>query len=282
MAETQSKRYSLDGLFSLKDQVVAITGAGGILCSEMARALGDLGMKIAVLDLREDAATTVADAITANGGTAIAVACNVLERASIDAACKTIVDRFGKVDVLINGAGGNRKDATTSDDMKFFDLPDEAFRFVFNLNCLGTIMPSQAFGKHMAERGSGQIINISSMNAFRPLTKIAGYSAAKAAISNFTQWLSVHLAQNYSTKIRVNAIAPGFFLTDQNRFLLTDEKTGNLTPRGQTIIAHTPAGRFGEPSELVSTLVWLLAPMSQFVTGIVVPVDGGFSAFSGV
>jgi NAD(P)-dependent dehydrogenase (short-subunit alcohol dehydrogenase family) len=166
--------------------------------------------------------------------------------------------------------------------MPFFDIPADAIRWVFDLNLLGTVMPSQVFGKHMADRGSGIILNISSMNAFRPLTKIAAYSSAKAAVSNFTQWLAVHMCQNYSQDIRVNAIAPGFFLTEQNRFLLTEEKTGDLTPRGRTIIDHTPMGRFGDPEDLIGTVFWLLSDASKFVTGVVVPVDGGFSAFSGV
>ncbi len=186
------------------------------------------------------------------------------------------------MDALINGAGGNKKEATTSPELSFFDLPAEAVRFVFELNFLGTLLPTQVFGKLMAERGSGIILNVSSMSAIRPLTKIPGYSAAKAAVSNFTQWLAVHMCQNYSREIRVNALAPGFFLTEQNRFLLTEEKTGKLTPRGETIITHTPMGRFGDPEELLGTVFWLLSDASKFVTGIVVPIDGGFSAFSGV
>jgi len=275
-------KYDLEKLFGLEGKVAAITGAGGVLCGEMARALGELGVKVAIMDVREAAAKTVADAITAAGGQALAVVCNVLERPSVEAALKTIVGRWGRVDILINGAGGNKKEATTSPELPFFDLPDSALRFVFELNCIGTILPAQIFARHMAERKDGCIINLSSMSAFSPLTKVVGYSAAKAAVSNFTQWLAVHMAQNYSPKIRVNALAPGFFLTEQNRFLLTDEKTGALTARGQTIIAHTPAGEFGQPEDLISTLVWLLGPGGRFITGIVVPVDGGFSAFSGV
>jgi NAD(P)-dependent dehydrogenase (short-subunit alcohol dehydrogenase family) len=186
------------------------------------------------------------------------------------------------VDILVNGAGGNKKQATTSPDLSFFDLPPDAIRWVFDLNFLGTLLPSQVFGQPMAEQGAGCILNVSSMNAFRPLTRIPAYSAAKAAVSNFTQWLAVHMAQEYSSRIRVNAIAPGFFLTEQNRFLLTEETTGNLTPRGRTIIEHTPMGRFGAPEDLVGTVVWLLSPAAAFVTGVVVPVDGGFSANSGV
>ncbi len=206
----------------------------------------------------------------------------MLEKKSIAEAFCCAVESMGQVDILINAAGGNKKEATTSPDMSFFDIPDDAIRWVFDLNMIGTILPSQVFGKYMAQRGEGIILNVSSMNAFRPLTKIAAYSAAKAAVSNFTQWLAVHMCQNYSRQIRVNAIAPGFFLTEQNRFLLTDEKTGELTPRGKTIIDHTPMGRFGEADELTGTVIWLLSDAAKFVTGIVVPVDGGFSAFSGV
>jgi NAD(P)-dependent dehydrogenase (short-subunit alcohol dehydrogenase family) len=184
--------------------------------------------------------------------------------------------------MLVNGAGGNKKEATTSPDLSFFDLPPDAIQWVFNLNFLGTLLPSQVFGKLMNDRGEGVILNVSSMSAFQPLTRIPGYSGAKAAVSNFTQWLAVHLAQEYSSQIRVNAVAPGFFLTEQNRFLLTEVETGELTPRGQTIIDHTPQGRFGDPEDLLGAMFWLLSPASQFVTGIVVPVDGGFSAFSGV
>jgi NAD(P)-dependent dehydrogenase (short-subunit alcohol dehydrogenase family) len=186
------------------------------------------------------------------------------------------------VDTLINAAGGNNPRATTGPDLPFFDLPPDALRFVFDLNVVGTILPSQVFGRQMAQDGKGVILNISSMNALRPLTRIPAYSAAKAGVSNFTRWLSVHMAQEYSPRIRVNAIAPGFFLTAQNRFLLNDEQTGELTERGRTIIAHTPMDRFGDPADLLGTVIWLISPASSFVTGIVVPVDGGFSAFSGV
>jgi NAD(P)-dependent dehydrogenase (short-subunit alcohol dehydrogenase family) len=272
----------MSDLFDVKGKVVAITGGGGILCGEMARALGEAGAKIAVLDLVEAAAVRVADEIKAKGGAAIGVACNVLDKPSIEQAHRNVLAQFGRVDVLINGAGGNKKEATTSPEQPFFDLPAEAVRFVFDLNFLGTLLPTQVFGKAMAERGSGVILNISSMNAIRPLTKIPAYSAAKAAVSNFTQWLAVHICQNYSKQIRVNAIAPGFFLTEQNRFLLTEERTGALTPRGKTVTEHTPMGRFGQPNELIGTVLWLLSDASKFVTGITVPVDGGFSAFSGV
>ena len=272
----------MSDLFDLKDKTIAITGGGGVLCGAMAVALGLRGAKIAVLDLDELAAKEVADEVQSAGGQAVATKCNVLDKASLESAKKQINAEFGKIDVLINGAGGNKKEATTSPEMSFFDLPSEAIRFVFDLNFLGTLLPTQVFGKEMADAGTGVILNVSSMNAFRPLTKIAAYSAAKSAVSNFTQWLAVHVCQNYSKDIRVNAIAPGFFLTEQNRFLLTDEKTGELTARGKTIIDHTPMGRFGEPQELIGTVMWLLSDAAKFVTGIVVPIDGGFSAFSGV
>ena len=272
----------MNDLFSLEDKVISITGGGGVLCGTMAIELAKAGAKIAVLDLAEAAAQKVADEITTAKGRAIAVKCNVLDKKSLESAKKQINSEFGQIDILINGAGGNKKEATTSPEMSFFDLPAEAIRFVFDLNFIGTLLPTQVFGKEMAENGSGIILNVSSMNAFRPLTKIAAYSAAKAAVSNFTQWLAVHVCQNYSRDIRVNAIAPGFFLTEQNRFLLTDEKTGELTARGKTIIDHTPMGRYGKPKELIGTVIWLLSDAAKFVTGVVVPIDGGFSAFSGV
>jgi NAD(P)-dependent dehydrogenase (short-subunit alcohol dehydrogenase family) len=272
----------LASLFGLSGKVAVVTGGGGVLCGAMSRALGRVGVKVAVLDLVLEAAQKVADEIVAAGGEAIAVQCDVLDKASLEAARDAVLARFGRVDILINGAGGNKKEATTSPELSFFDLPAEAVQWVFNLNFIGTLLPSQVFGKVMAEQGEGCILNISSMNAFRPLTRIPAYSAAKAAVNNFTQWLAVHMSQEYSPKIRVNAIAPGFFLTEQNRFLLTDERTGELTPRGRTIIDHTPMGRFGDPEDLIGTVIWLLSPSARFVHGVVVPVDGGFSAFGGV
>jgi len=269
-------------LFSVRDKSIVITGGGGVLCSAMAAALAKAGARIAVLDLDEVAAAQVADEIKSSGGLAIAVKCDVLDKASLESAKEQVNSVYGRIDVLINGAGGNKKEATTSPDMTFFDLPKDAVRFVFDLNFLGTLLPCQVFGKEMAQNGAGTILNVSSMCAFSPLTKVAAYSAAKAAVSNFTQWLAVHICQNYSKDVRVNAIAPGFFLTEQNRFLLTDEKTGDLTARGKTIIDHTPMGRFGQAEELIGTVMWLLSDAAKFVTGIVVPIDGGFSAFSGV
>jgi NAD(P)-dependent dehydrogenase (short-subunit alcohol dehydrogenase family) len=268
--------------FDIKGKVVAITGAGGVLCSTMAKSLAKAGAKVAVLDLVESAAQKVADEIKAGKGLTIAVKCDVLDKKSLESAREKINRELGKVNILINGAGGNKKEATTSADLSFFDLPSDAIRFVFDLNFLGTLLPTQVFSKDMIENGSGVILNISSMNSFRPLTRIPAYSAAKAAVSNFTQWLAVHICQNYSKDIRVNAIAPGFFLTEQNRFLLTDQKNGELTQRGKTIIDHTPMARFGQPDDLIGTVLWLLSDAAKFVTGVVVPVDGGFSAFSGV
>ena len=271
-----------DTLFDLSGKVAALTGAGGVLVSAMAKELARRGARVALLDLALPAAQKVADEITAAGGQALAVACNALDKASIETAAQTIEAQWGGVDILINGAGGNKKEATTSPELPFFDIPADALKFVMDLNLLGTIFPCQVFGKRMAARKSGVIINISSMNSFRPLTRIIGYSAAKAAINNVTQWLAVHMAQNYSPGIRVNAIAPGFFETLQNKFLLRDEKTGGLTARGNQIVSHTPAGRFGAPEDLLGALVWLCSPSASFVSGIIVPVDGGFSAFSGV
>lgn len=269
-------------MFQLKSKTAAITGGGGVLCSAIAQMLAGMGARVAVLDIALPAAEQVAIQIQTAGGTALPVACDVLDRDSLQAAQEQIRAQLGEVDILVNGAGGNKPQATTSPERSFFDLPPEAIQWVSSLNLLGTILPSQVFGRQMAAQKSGNILNISSMNAFRPLTRIPAYSAAKAAVSNFTQWLAVHMAQEYSPEIRVNAVAPGFFLTEQNRFLLTDEQTGALTPRGQTIISHTPMGRFGAPEDLLGTVLWLLSPASRFVTGVVVPVDGGFSAFSGV
>ena len=269
-------------LFDIQDKVIAATGGGGVLVGAMARGLARAGAKIAVLDIFEEAAQRVADDIVQAGGEAAGIKMDVLDKASVQAGLAATLARFGQVDILINGAGGNKKQATTSPDLSFFDLPQDAFQWVFDLNFIGTLLPSQVFGKQMAEQGRGVILNVSSMNAFRPLTRIPAYSAAKAAVSNFTQWLAVHIAQEYSPDIRVNAIAPGFFLTDQNRFLLIDEASGQLTARGQTIIDHTPMARFGAPDDLLGSVLWLLSPASAFVTGVVVPIDGGFSAFSGV
>jgi NAD(P)-dependent dehydrogenase (short-subunit alcohol dehydrogenase family) len=269
-------------IFNLSGNTAVVTGGAGVLCASMCKALAEAGAKVAILDLNLKAAESLASEIRDQGGEATGLNCNVLEKNTLKEACQNVIAKFGSVDILINGAGGNNAQATTNDEQPFFDLPSEALNLVLELNLMGTILPSQVFGKCMAEQKSGVILNISSMNALRPLTRIAAYSAAKAGVSNFTQWLAVHMAQEYSPEIRVNAIAPGFFLTEQNRFLLTDKETSNLTDRGQAILNHTPMKRFGTPDDLLGTMLWLLSPAAAFVTGIVVPVDGGFSAFSGV
>jgi len=271
--------------YDLSDKVAVLTGGAGVLCSTLAHALSACGAKVAILDINLEAAKQVVAQLCESGGEAIAIKTNVLDKASVEEAAKQVIGAFGRVDILINGAGGNKKEATTSDKLSFFDLPADAIRWVFELNCIGTVLPSQVFGRYMADQDSGCIINISSMAAFRPLTRVAAYSAAKAAVSNFTQWLAVHMSQNHSATqqgIRVNAIAPGFFLTEQNRFLLVDEASGDLTERGQTIIDHTPQGRFGDPEDLIGVVLWLLSDGASFVHGAVIPIDGGFSAFSGV
>ncbi len=271
-----------DTLFDIKGKTIAVTGGAGVLCGAMCKSLAQCGAKVGILDFNIDGAKALADEIKADGGEALAIKCNVLELDSIKAAYESMTEAWGHVDVLVNGAGGNKKEATcVPPETTFFGLDADAIRWVFDLNCLGTMMPSQVFGAHMADRGEGTIINVSSMNAFRPLTRIAAYSAAKGAVSNFTQWLSTYMCQQHGEKVRVNAIAPGFFLTEQNRFLLTNED-GTPTARGQQIIDHTPMGRYGTPEELVGTLIWLISDAAKFVTGIVVPVDGGFSAYSGV
>ena len=272
----------LTKMYDFTNRVFVVTGGAGVLCSKIVRALVGCGANVAILDLALEPAQKLAQAVSAGPGKAIGVAANVLEMDSLKRAADEVVKAFGTVDGLVNGAGGNKKEATTSNGLSFFNLPKDALQFVFDLNIIGAVLPSQVFGKIMADKGEGVIVNISSMNAFRPLTRVPAYSAAKAGVSNFTQWLAVHLAQEYSTKLRVNAIAPGFFLGEQNRALLTDIETGQLTARGQAIIAHTPMGRFGTPEDLIGTVLWLMSPASAFVTGIVVPIDGGFSAFSGV
>jgi NAD(P)-dependent dehydrogenase (short-subunit alcohol dehydrogenase family) len=276
----------------LSGKIAAITGGGGVLCGCMAEALGECGAQVAVLDLREDASAAVAKKIVDNGGQARGYACDVLNPNSLRGVAQHVESDLGPVDILVNGAGGNHPKGTTSkeflfpqdltnpsdDVVTFYDLDPEGIQFVFNLNFLGTLLPTQALTRGMVAKQKGVVVNVSSMNAFTPLTKIPAYSGAKSAVSNFTQWLAVHMSK---VGIRVNAIAPGFFLTNQNRRLLTTEN-GELTPRGETIISHTPMGRFGAAEDLLGTLLWLVDDASQFVTGTVIPVDGGFSAFSGV
>jgi NAD(P)-dependent dehydrogenase (short-subunit alcohol dehydrogenase family) len=271
----------LTKVYDFTGRSVVITGGTGVLGRVMVKALIDCGANVAVLARNRDKAAALLREISGPGQAAVFEG-DVLILEELQQAAQTVVKKFGRIDCLINAAGGNHPQATTRPDLSFFDIPEEALRFVFDLNLLGTILPSQVIGKHMAEQGEGVILNVSSASALRPLTRVLSYSAAKAAVNSFTQWLAVHLAQEYSPRIRVNAIAPGFFLTEQNRFLLTDQETGALTARGESIIAHTPMGRFGKPEDLVGTVLWLLSPASAFVTGIVVPVDGGFSAFGGV
>ncbi len=267
--------------FSLAGKTAVITGGTGVLGGEMACALVGLGVNVAVLDRNTEIPEALKKPMAAGPGKYMVVYADVLKRDLLESAVAEVVAAYGRIDILINAAGGNHPQATTTADNSFFDLPQEALGFVFDLNIMGTILPSQVIGKIMAEQGDGAILNLSSMTAFTPLTRIVGYSAAKAGVSNFTNWLAVHMAQEYSPNIRVNALAPGFFIGKQNRALLLNED-GSLTDRGQTIIDHTPIGRFGKPEELLGTMLWLLSPASQFVTGIIVPVDGGFSAFSGV
>ncbi|MGH9831728.1 MAG: SDR family oxidoreductase [Blastocatellia bacterium] len=268
-------------MYDFTGRSMVITGGTGVLCGAMAKSLVGCGANVAIFARNVEKGEALLAEMD-GPGRAVIVRGDVLDQESLQAATRTTLDEFGRIDGLINGAGGNSPQATTRPDLTFFNLPEEALRYVFDLNMLGTILPCQVFGRQMAEQGEGVILNVSSMSAMRPLTRVIGYSAAKAGINNFTQWLAVYLAQQYSPRIRVNAIAPGFFLGEQNRKMLIDEKTGELTERGRGIIAHTPMGRFGEPEDLVGTVLWLLSPASEFVTGIVVPVDGGFSAFGGV
>jgi NAD(P)-dependent dehydrogenase (short-subunit alcohol dehydrogenase family) len=247
----------------------------------MTRALLACGANLALL-VRDEAKAGRLLAGVEGAERAFVVKGDVLAQAELKAAAEAILARFGRIDGLINGAGGNNPKATTGAELSFFDLPEEALRFVFDLNILGAILPSQVFGRIMANQGQGVILNISSMSATRPMTRVLGYSAAKAGVDNFTRWLAVHMAREYSPQIRVNAIAPGFFLGEQNRFLLLDRESGDLTPRGRAIIEHTPMARFGDPKDLLGPTLWLLSPASAFVTGIIVPIDGGFSAFAGV
>ena len=275
----------LHSLYDFTDRTVLVTGGAGVLGFEIARTLVECNANVVILSRDQERGVKSVAEITKDvkgNGRAIYVRGDVLEMDTLQEAKETILSQFGHVDTLINAAGGNHPSAMTSADLSFFDLPIDALRHISDLNLLGTIIPCQVFGRGMAERGEGVILNVSSMNAFRPLTRIPAYSAAKAAINNFTQWLAVHMAQNYSPRIRVNALAPGFFLTEQNRFLLTDKDTGELTARGQSILAHTPMNRFGIPRDLLGATMWLISPAASFVTGAVIPIDGGFSAFSGV
>lgn len=266
--------------FDVSGKVAVVTGAGGIICGVMAREMAKAGMKVALLDLFLEGAQKIAGEICAAGGEAVAVQANVLDKESLTKACQAVTDRFGKVDVLVNGAGGNKKEATTSAEMSFFDIPIDAMKWVFDLNVIGAVMTTQAFGMEIAKSG-GVVINIASMATYHPLTNTIAYSGAKAAVANFTQWMAVHFNQNYSKNIRVNAIAPGFLLTNQNRFLMQKED-GSPTERGERVVAKTPMGRYGEPEEMAGPVLWLCSDAASFVNGAIIPIDGGFSAYWGV
>jgi NAD(P)-dependent dehydrogenase (short-subunit alcohol dehydrogenase family) len=249
----------------------------------MCRGLASAGASVVILARTAESVDILAQDIQTQGGQALGITADVLDEPSLEVATQQVMDRFARVDILLNGAGGNKPEATAMPGQRtFFDLSPEVLQWVFNLNWMGTLLPTQVFGAQMAQQKTGVIINISSMAAFAPLTRVVAYAGAKAAINNLTQWLAVYMAREHSPAIRVNAIAPGFFLGDQNRFLLVDKDSGELTTRGKQIIDHTPMGRFGEPDDLIGALLWLASDASRFVTGVVVPVDGGFNAYSGV
>lgn len=273
---------SVPNEFDIDGKVCVITGGSGVLGTEMAKAIGQNGGKLVVLARGKEGLRETSSELTELDIDHMTVSASVLDRAELEAAAEMVIEEYGQIDVLINAAGGNSPEATTGPETSFFDLPKEGFENVLNVNLVGTVLASQVFGEYLVDQGEGVILNVSSMNAFTPLTKIPGYSSAKSAVSNFTEWLAVHLAHNYSTDIRVNAIAPGFYLTEQNRYLLIDEETGEYTDRGQSIIDHTPQRRFGNPEDLSTTVLWLISPGSEFVHGTVIPIDGGFSAYSGV
>jgi len=272
----------LTAMYDFSGKTFAVTGGAGALGGDVVVALAGCGANVMVLDLRLGGMDGIRERLGERADLVDACEVNVMNRDSLVAAGEAIQKRFGALYGLVNAAGGNNARATVNPTMSYFDIPEDALRFVLDLNILGTMMPCQVLAKQMTETGEGVILNYSSMNAYRPLTNIAAYSASKAAITNFTAWLAVYLAQNYSGKIRVNAIAPGFFLGEQNRFLLIDKDTGEWTPRGQRIVDHTPMGRLGNPEDLLGAVLWLLSPAASFVTGVTVPVDGGFSAYAGV
>lgn len=267
--------------FDISGQVAVITGAGGIICGVMAREMAKKGAKVALLDLFVENAQKIADEINAAGGDAIAVKANVLDRASLEEARDAVVAKYGHIDILINGAGGNKKQATVSPELDFFHLDVDAFKWVFDLNVTGAVLTTMVFGELLAKQGSGNVINIASMATYHPLTNTVAYCGAKAAVANFTEWMATHFNQNYSKNIRVNAIAPGFLLTTQNRFLMQKEN-GTPTDRGQRVLNKTPMGRYGDPEEMAGPVIWLCSEAASFVNGAVIPVDGGFSAFWGI
>ncbi|MCB0045062.1 MAG: SDR family oxidoreductase [Caldilineaceae bacterium] len=267
--------------YDFSGKTALVTGGTGVLCGEMAAALAGLGANVAILARRAQVSPELQAKLEAATGETMLVQGDVLDRVALESAVGRVMARYGRIDILINGAGGNHPDANAAGEKTFFDLPKEALEFVFDLNIMGTFLTSQVVGKIMAEQGEGVILNLSSMAAFTPLTRVVGYAAAKAGVNNFTYWLATYMAREFSPRIRVNALAPGFFIGNQNRALLLNED-GSLTERGRLIIDHTPMGRFGEPDELLGAMLWLLSPGSQFVTGIIVPVDGGYAAFGGV
>lgn len=281
MTEQSSSFY--ENLFGLSGKVAVVTGATGTLGGEMARGLARAGARVGILGRREERAAEVVAEIENAGGEALALPADVLDRQQLEVARNAVMARWGRLDILVNAAGGNVPEATVAADAEVFGLSEDALGRVLDLNLLGTVLPSLVFGEVMARESEpeGCIVNVSSMAAQRTLTGVVGYSAAKAAVENFTRWMAVELARKHGPGLRVNAVAPGFFLGEQNRAMLVQE-SGGLTERGRKIVEHTPAGRFGEPEELVGTLIWLCSPAAKFVTGVVVPVDGGFGAYSGV
>lgn len=269
--------------FDLTGKIAVVTGATGALCSAMCHGLAEAGATVVAIARDQDKIDALVEALQAKGAKAMGMSADVLDKPALQSASKQVMEAYGQVDILVNGAGGNRSDATTMPGQRtFFDLPEEALQWVFNLNFTGAVLTSQVFGEVMAEQGRGVILNVSSMASFQPMTRVLAYAGAKAAVNNFTYWLAIYMTQEHSKDIRVNAIAPGFFLGEQNRYLLIDKDSNELTQRGQQIIDHTPMQRFGDPDDLVGTVIWLVSDASRFVTGIVVPVDGGFMAYSGV
>jgi NAD(P)-dependent dehydrogenase (short-subunit alcohol dehydrogenase family) len=269
-------------MYNFTDKTIVMTGGTGVLGKVMSRAFADCGANVVILSRSGVRAKETAKVLSQKRGKALAIACDVTKKDDLKRAGARVVKEFGRVDSLVNAAGGNSLLSTTSSKRPFWEISREEMKSVYDLNLMSTIFSCQVFGEMMAGQREGSIVNISSMTAFRPMTRVAIYSAAKAAVTNFTQWLAVYMAQEFSPNIRVNALVPGFFLTDQNRFLLTDTKSGNLTERGRDVLAQTPMGRFGEPEDLVGAILWLLSPSARFVTGAMIPVDGGFSAYAGV